>query len=163
MRCSLDRKVSDECEKRRSAADGGFTYDSRVAPLLRQILIVNPAIGLFQPCPQRSVWLPVQVLLNEGVVAVAAVYTFGSGQIVVALQFDPGKLFRQVNELIDGNRLAGAEIYRFENLRVQDHVDALDAIVDEHEAAGLISGAPNFNFVLSGNFRLDHFPANCRW
>ena len=61
----------------RSVADSSFPNNSRLAAFTSEILIVNPAIGLLQSCAERGVGFPSEILLNERVIAVAAVDPFG--------------------------------------------------------------------------------------
>ena len=41
-------------------------------------------------------------------------------------------------------------------------LNALHAVVDIHEAAGLVAGAPDLDFVLAAELGLDHLAANGR-
>src|SRR5262249_1967936 len=45
---------------------------------------------------------------------------------------------------------------------VEDQVDAVQAIIDVHEAARLLSVTPYFDFQFTREFGLDYFPANGR-
>ena len=71
-------------------------------------------------------------------------------------------LFHDVDQLIDADSFRRAEIDGFEDLGVHDQLDALDAVVDEHEAASLVAGAPDLNLVFAADFGFDHFAANGR-
>ena len=57
-----------------------------------------------------------KVLLDQGVVAVAAIHAFGRAQVVIALQLDAGDIFHDIDELVDGDRFAGAEVDGLENV-----------------------------------------------
>src|SRR5580704_17615074 len=76
------------------------------------------------------------------------------------MQSDPSDVFHDVDQLIHGHGFARAEIDRVNDLRARNQIDSLDAIVDEHEAARLISGAPDFDFVPAAALRLDDFAAD---
>src|SRR5437588_10942309 len=71
------------------------------APLPRRPLahhlIVNPPVGLLQPVGQPRAWLPMQELLDEGVVGVAAVDAFGGGEVVGAFELHVGDLLDDVD------------------------------------------------------------------
>ena len=56
----------------------GFTDYSRLAPLPRQVLVVNPAICFFHPDPQGSSRLPAEMLLDQSIVTVPSIDTLGA-------------------------------------------------------------------------------------
>ena len=64
--------------------------------------------------------------------------------------------------MIDGDRFAGAKVDRLQNVGTEDQIDSFDAVVDVHETAGLIAAAPNFDFMLSGEFCFHYFSADGR-
>src|SRR5579862_2107277 len=76
------------------------------------------------------------------------------------MQTDTSNLLHDVDQLIDGHCLARAEVDRIDDLRAGNQIDSLDAIVDEHEAARLISGAPDFDFVPAAALCLDDLAAD---
>ena len=57
--------------------------------LAGHVLVVNPGVGLLQPGSQGRIGFPIEILLDQRVVAVAAVDAFGSAQVVIPLQLDP--------------------------------------------------------------------------
>ena len=130
----------------------GFTQDATATRLRfssRNHFIMNPAISAFESVAQTCGRFPVENLLDQRVVAVAAVHAFGRGEIVTAFQFHPGDLFHDVDQLIDRDQLAAAEIERLDEIAVHDHLRSLHAIVDLHEAARLMAVAPDFDFVFA--------------
>src|SRR5881396_2519860 len=64
-------------------------------------LVKNPAVGLFQAVPQPNAGRPAQIFLDQGVVAVATVYSFGRLQIIAPLELHPGDIFDEIHQLID--------------------------------------------------------------
>ena len=78
-------------------------------------------------------------------VAVAAVDALGGVEFVIALELDAGDLFRDVDELVDGDELVGAEVEWLVDVALGDHLRALGAVVDVHEGAGLFSIAPDLD------------------
>src|SRR5690348_15565720 len=68
-------------------------------------LIVDPGVGLFHAVAELDLGCPVELLLDEGVVAVAAVYAFGSAEIVGPLEFDTGNVLHDIHKTIDGHDL----------------------------------------------------------
>ena len=68
--------------------------------------------------------------------------------------------FDQVDKTVDRDQLVGTEIDRLFDLAVHHHVDAPDAVVDVHEAAGLQAVAPDLDFPFAGGFRVDDFTAD---
>jgi prepilin-type N-terminal cleavage/methylation domain-containing protein/prepilin-type processing-associated H-X9-DG protein len=99
-------------------------------------------------------------LLDLRVVAVAAVDAFWRIELVVALEFDAGDVFDDVDELVDGNEFAGPDVQRFGDVARGQLLCAVEAIIDIHEGAGLFAVAPDFDFVLSGKFGADDFATN---
>ena len=69
--------------------DFDFAYDSGFAALAGEILIVNPGVGLLETCAERCVGLPMEIALDQRVVAIAAIDAFGSVQVVLALSLMP--------------------------------------------------------------------------
>ncbi len=105
--------------------DFDFAYDSGFASLTSQILIVNPSVGLLETRAERGVGLPVEIALDQRVVAIAAVHAFGSVQVVLARQLDAGDVFDDVYETIDGDRFAGAKVDGLQNVGAEDQIDSL--------------------------------------
>src|SRR5712671_2330096 len=108
-------------------------------------LIMNPAVGALQAVAQAGGRFPLVNLLNEAVVAVAAVHAFWRGEIVAALQFHPGDALDDVDELIDTHQFATTKIQRIRAVTFHDHLRSLHAVIDPHEAARLMSVAPDLN------------------
>src|SRR5580658_2479346 len=72
---------------------------------MRPILIVNPGVGLLEAHSKRNSRFPIEIFLDQGVIAVSSVDAPRSRQIVPAHQFDPRDLLDDVDELIDGDGL----------------------------------------------------------
>jgi len=79
--------------------------------------------------------------VNQRVIAVAAVDALGSAQIVVPLQLHAGNLFGHVYQLVDGHQFTGTKVDGRQNVALEEIDDALGAVVDIHEAAGLMAVA----------------------
>src|SRR5271156_3037325 len=92
-----------------------FPHNSRLASLPGQILVVNPSVSFLQTVMQRSVWLPVEVFLDQCVFAIASVYALRSSQIVIALQLYARDFLDDVHQLIDTHRLGGPQINGLHN------------------------------------------------
>jgi hypothetical protein len=56
----------------------GFAHNASFTALSREILIMDPRVGFLQPLAERGIRFPMQVTLNERVVAVAAVHALVS-------------------------------------------------------------------------------------
>src|SRR5262245_52243020 len=106
--------------------------EASVARAPRLDLVVNPAIRLLHPVAKPGVGLPAEDLLDEGVVGVATIDALGSRQVVLALELDLGDLLDDVDQLVDADQLARAEVDRLDPVAVGDLVDALDAVRDVH-------------------------------
>ena len=125
-------------------------------------LVVDPAIGLLHAVAKRDARRPAETLHDQRVVAVAAVDALRGGQVVSALQFDAGNVFDDVHQLVDRDRLVAAEIERLDDVAGHDHLGALEAVVDVHEAARLLAGAPDLDLVTARQLGLDDLAADRR-
>src|SRR4051812_24968147 len=76
------------------------------------------------------------------------------------MQFDSSDIFHDIHKLVDRDHLAGTEIDGVRNIGRHDPLDAIDAVIDVHEAAGLIAVAPDIDLMLAGGFGVDHFAAD---
>src|SRR3989442_4605399 len=142
----------------------GCSHHDPLAVLAAVVLIPDPLECLAQAAVERCVRFPLEDLLDETVVAVAAGDATRGGQIVTSSQRDAGDRLHFGDELVDGNELAGAEVDRRGDqvVAVRDHVDAFDAICDVHEASGLMAVSPNLDLAAAVVDGLDDFPADRR-
>src|SRR5690606_7699196 len=76
------------------------------------------------------------------------------------LQPQTGDAFRDVDQLIDRHQLIAAEIERLLDQAVHNELSALDAVVNEHEAAGLLPVPPDLDLVPARKLGLDHLAAD---
>ena len=123
-------------------------------------LVVDPAIGFFHADAELGVGLPVHELFDEGVVAVAAVDALGGLEIVGAFELDAGDVFDDVDELVDGDQFVAAEVDGLDDVAPEEVLGSLEAIGDVHEGPGLMSVAPDFDIVFTGEFGFDDFSAD---
>src|SRR5437763_6043777 len=123
-------------------------------------LIFYPGVSQGEAFAQTDGRRPVEFFLNQGVVAVAAVDAFGGAEIVVALQLDAGDLFDDVDGLVDGDELVGAEVERLVDVALGDLPSAEGAVVDVHEGAGLLAVAPDLDLIGSGVLGLEDLAAD---
>ena len=84
--------------------------------------IMNPAISAFESIAQLYRRFPAENFLDQRVIAVAAVHAFRRIEIVIPLQFHPGDIFHDVDQLIDRNEFAAAEVERLDEIAVHDHL-----------------------------------------
>ena len=73
-----------------------------------------------------------------------------------------GDLFHHVHQLIDGDQFTAAQIDGFVDVAFEDCFHTLDAVVDVHEAAGLMAVTPNLDLVIARHFGFEHFAADGR-
>src|SRR5688572_29861233 len=123
-------------------------------------LIIDPGVRALHAVAQARAGLPVEVAADERVVAIAAVDAPGGVELVATLKPNAGDLFDHVDQAVDRHQLVGSEVDGLLDRAVQDAVDAMKAIVDIHEAAGLLAVAPDLNFVIAGELGLDHLAAD---
>src|SRR6185369_8684383 len=69
------------------------------------------------------------------------------GLVVETLELDGGDFLEHVHELVDCRGLRATEVHRAGDAGAGKLVDALDAVVDVEEAAGLRAVAPDGNLV----------------
>ncbi len=110
------------------------------------VLPFDPGIGLGEASLEGRVRLPAEGFLNEGVVAVAPGHAARGGQVIVTFELDAADRFGQADEVVDRDQLARTEVDRRGDQLVAVHnlVDAEDAVIDIHEAAGLFAVAPEW-------------------
>jgi hypothetical protein len=125
-----------------------------------QHLFLDPGVGPGEAVAELDRRCPVEFLLDESVVAVAAVDALGSVELVVALELDARDLFRDVDELVDGDEFVGAEVEGLVDVALCDHLRSLGAVIDVHEGAGLFAVAPDLDLVGAGVLGLDDFAAD---
>ena len=80
----------------------------------------------------------------------------------MTLDGDTGDLRHDVHELVDAHELTAAEVDRVLDAAVQDRLGAVDAVVDVHEAAGLLPVAPDLDLVVAAHLGLGNLAADCR-
>src|SRR5437763_4764716 len=122
----------------------------RLMRSLRGQLVVNPAVSFFQAVAKADGRLPTHEVANFRVVAVATVDTFGRLQIVNALEFHAGNFFHQIDQAIDRDQLVAANVERTGDGTLHHQERAFEAIIDVHEAARLLTVAPDLDFILTG-------------
>src|SRR5262249_8225332 len=148
--CPLPPGVDSDCgESRRafrqlrplpaSAGEQRFCRFRGVSAHLRDVLIIDPSVGLLYAHAERCVRFPTEVSLNQGVIAVTAVYALWRTQIVLTLQLNTRDLLDDVDELVHGHSLARTQIDRLFDVRVHNQPDTLDAVVDKHKASHLLA------------------------
>jgi len=132
------------------------------AGLARQVLLFDPGIGLGQPVVEGRGGLPAEHVQDHRIVAVAPGHAARGVELVLALQLHSGELLGQIDELVDRDQFARAQIDRRGNqpLAVGDHLDAAHAVVHIHEAARLRAVAPDFDRAGLLVLGLDHLAAD---
>jgi len=83
----------------------------------------------------------------------------------LALQFNAGNIFANINQLVDRHHLGRAQVYGScdQLIAMHDLVDAMNAIIYPHKTAGLFAITPDHDLVLASIFGLDHFACyGCR-
>src|SRR5437867_4410985 len=131
--------------------------------MLGHVLVVNPGVGLPQPLGQRDARLPSKELADPCVVGIPTVDSLRRAEIVLPLELQARNLLHDVHELVDGDELARTQIDGLLDLARRDRSSALDAIVDVHERAGLLTAPPDRDFARAGEHGLDALAADGRW
>src|SRR5438876_2606947 len=134
-----------------------FVCERPLSPLRH--LVVNPPVGLLQAVPQPSLRLPVQIPLDQRVVAVAPVHSFGRFQVISPFQLHARDLLDNVHQPVDRHQFITSEIDWLQYVAGQDRFCPFQAIVDIHETARLMSIPPDLNLVPTGKLRLNDFSA----
>ena len=105
--------------------------------------------------------LPPNRAFDQRVVAAAAANSLRSIEVVVAFDPDPGDLLGEIHKPVYGYHLAASDVKRMGDVAVHEGACTVEAVVNEHEATRLLAVAPNFDFVMAGQFRGDNFSADC--
>ena len=122
-------------------------------------LVVDPSVGLLHAVAEPGRGFPTEHFLDERVVGVAAVHALRGLQVVGALELDAGDVLDDVDELVDGDELAAADVDGFDEIAVGEHLRALEAVVDVHERTGLVAVAPDLDVVRPGELGGDDLAA----
>src|SRR4051812_41669898 len=120
----------------------------------RAQLVVDPGVGRLETGVQGDRRLPAVDLAEHRVVAVATAYALRSRQVVGLLDRDAGNFLDDRDHLVDGDQLGGAEVDRLDVRAGEDLLGATYAVVDVHEAAGLLAVAPDVDRVIAAQLRL---------
>jgi len=133
-----------------------------LAGLARGVLGLDPRVGFRETLVQGRVRLPLEHLLDEGVVGIASGHAQRRVQLVGALELHAGDLFHLADQRVDGDEFAGTEVDRRRDqiVAMRDHVNALHTVVNIHEAAGLLARAPDVDAQILFINRLDHLAAH---
>src|SRR5215469_6266385 len=110
-------------------------------------LFFNPDVGDPQAFFQPDRRLPCQHAAEQGIVAVAAAHALRLVEVVLLAQLLACDLGNDVDELIDGYQFVGSEVQGFGVVAGHQPDQAFDAVVNEHEGAGLFTVAPDFDFA----------------
>src|SRR5207249_9147133 len=110
-------------------------------------LVVDPGIGLLHTIAKSRIRLPAKQLPDQRIVTVAPVDTPGRTQVVTASQLDARDRFDDIDELVDGYLFTAADVDRFRDAAVHQHLRPLEAVVDVHKTARLVAVAPNLDLV----------------
>src|SRR5262249_6716034 len=82
-------------------------------------------------------------------------------KVVFPFQTDTGNIFHNIDKLVDGDKLTAAQVYWFADITFENGLRAIGAVIDVHEAACLLTIAPDFDLVISRVLGLEHFATDC--
>src|SRR5205085_4615916 len=115
-------------------------------------------VSTLQPRFERDLRLPVKHFTQTRVVAVPASHTLGLRQIVTLTDRLAGETGDNLNQFIDRNHSILAQINWIAMVAAHQTINAFHAVVDVAIGAGLLTIAPDFNFIVAICQR--HFAAN---
>src|SRR6266567_8799507 len=113
-------------------------------------LAVNPLISFLQPVAEPNAGSPSQILPDQRIVAIAAIDPLGRLQIVSAFELDARDVLHDVNQPVDRDNLAAAQVYRLADVAGHDCLGAAQAIIDVHKTARLLAAPPNLDLMIAG-------------
>src|SRR5579871_2061410 len=116
-------------------------------------LVVHPLVRLLEAILKRDRRLPPQDLLDAGVVTIPTAHALRSTEIVDTLQLDAGDVLNDVDELVDTDEPAAAQIEGVSIAALHDAERAVHAVIDIHEAPRLLAIAPDLNLMFTGHLR----------
>src|SRR4029453_17481007 len=123
----------------------------RQSILARQVLIVDPGVRLLDTGSERYRGLPAEALQNHAVFAAAAIHPGWGVGPVGAPQQDAGDLFDQLDQPVNGHRLARAEVERYVHVARHDALDTFDAVIDAPERAPLPAVARDLDVLIAAD------------
>src|SRR6266540_81731 len=118
----------------------------------------DPSVRLGEPVLQAHARLPPQHRAEAGVVAVATPDALRPGRVMPLPKPLAGDRADQVDQAVDGDHLVGSQVQGRAVVRLGDSEDALHAVVDEGERAGLPAVSPHLDLVAVA--RGGHLPAD---
>src|SRR6266536_6631537 len=122
-------------------------WNRRWGPVLAGDLLVDPSVRLVQTLPQSDPGLPAEHPADAGVVGVATAHALRSSAVAQREVGLAGDLDDRLRQLVDGDQLACPDVERLPVVRPHQAVDALDAVVDVAERAGLPAVPPDLDLV----------------
>mmetsp|Transcript_29774 Transcript_29774/g.95758 ORF Transcript_29774/g.95758 Transcript_29774/m.95758 type:complete len:223 (-) Transcript_29774:653-1321(-) len=115
-------------------------------------LLLDPLVGDAEPVRELDRGVPPELLLDHGVLGVAAAHALGPGDVLdgelvlaIALARADG------HHLVHRHHLVGAEVHGLAAVGLGETEDALHAVVNEGEGAGLLAVAPHLNLLSGGD------------
>src|SRR4051794_25391756 len=101
-------------------------------------LALYPGISLLHSGPQANSRFPAEGGLYRCVVAVATADTLRRLEVVAARELNPCDFLRDIDETVYRHQLGAAQVNGVTHVGVHDRLRAVEAVVDVHEAAGLL-------------------------
>src|SRR5258706_8017648 len=129
-----------------------FRRDSRAGHTLfdrgcGRRLLRDPVVGRNNSLAQCHLRLPLQHRAQPRIVTVATAHSLRLGEIVHERDLLLRYPDHDFGKLVNADQFIRAEVERLSMIRSHDAMNALDAVVDIHERAGLLAIAPYFDLA----------------
>src|SRR5215467_7638345 len=108
-------------------------------------LLADPAVSLLHAVPQTNRGSPAELLLDQRVLAAASADSLRGGEVVPAFELPARDVFDDVDQLVDRDQFVTPDVDRFDDIAGDQLPRAINAVVDVHEAAGLLAIPPHFD------------------
>src|ERR687897_3298590 len=106
---------------------------------------MDPGVRLLEAFVEADLRLPSEVSLDERIVAGSAPHSLRGVELVPAAKPHAGDLLHDCHKLVDGQEVGTADVDWLGDVALHQELGAIDAIVDEHEAARLLAVAPDLD------------------
>ena len=114
-------------------------------------LLLDPEVSELEAVGELGVGLPAEHLVDAGVVGVAAAHSLWAGDVLVDEVGLAVEALDELGHVVHGDHLVGADVKGLVVLGAHEAQDALDAVVDEGEGAGLLAVAPHLKGLVGAD------------
>src|SRR5271168_2748485 len=123
-------------------------------------LLIYPPISFFHSIRKLCRRGPMKDFADNVIIAVTATHSQRGVAFIDSLQTYTRDIFDNVDELVDADHFIAANVQRLDEVGLHQPLGALKAVVDIHEASGLLAIAPYFDLMIACHHRKRDFARN---